>query len=1153
MESNEMDTTTVQLASATLACIGDGVISTDLNGKVLYMNRPAELILEISSQQALLKDFDSIVKFFNIDTKASVDSPLQSVIHSNEVKGLENNTVIYTKSNAVKYISATFSNVKDIYYNNIGVVMILRDITRIKKLEIEHINEKKNLKTIFDFAPVGMVTLDEDYKIIQVNDAFLQLIHKAREHVIGKFFGNGFGCSGSTGGHGCGHGKSCVHCELNRAITLAIKRGKETSKFEVKKLLSNGTEKSEHWLLTSVTPLMVNEDRKCIMTLTDITESKNKELIITKSRDFSNNIINQLPSLAWMTDINLECNYVNKTWNKYTGKSLAEVLGNEWHKIIHPDDLVNYLVRRKEAIQNHKMFQMEVRILHADQTYRWCFAVDTPYYNLDGNFAGYIGSINDITELKDAEENLERYRKIIDNARDIIFLLDLDGKIIEANQSAVDTYGYTMDELCNMNIKVIREDWDANKFIKKEANQGGIFFETYHRKKDGTVFQVEVSSQGMNIGNKRILFSIIRDITERKRAEKDIRINQEKYYYLFMNMKSAYAYFKLIYDEKNMPVDMKILDVNMAFEKLFETKKDVETGNYHTELFRRMLIEIIERYHNDIIDGRTIDVEDFYSPINNKWFSISVYSPYKNDVVTIISDITEMKKAELKLISTKEAAEAANRAKSEFLANMSHEIRTPINGMMGMVDLTLLSELTYEQRDNLQTAKSCANSLLNIINDILDFSKMEAGKLTIEEITFDIKELIEDLVKSYAPRVEEKKLDLMYSFSSSIPRYIIGDPNRLRQIIHNLLSNAVKFTDEGSVFLSIKTIFKTDDQITLEFQIKDSGIGLTPGDINKLFQSFNQVEQSFTKKYGGTGLGLAISKNLVELMGGNIRVDSKKGVGSTFHFKLPFLIGQAVDNHAIVFVNQSAEKEDLNILLAEDAITNQKVIMKMLSERGYAVDLASDGLEVLQMYKQKRYDVILMDIQLPEMSGLEAARHIREIEKDKFHTPIIAISAYALKGDKERFLSMGMDAYISKPIDMNHLYATINRVTTVFLNHRNSLPESIYITDKGDVQYNKDKKALVIPDSDQIIPEMKSKLDLMEHALQTENIMMIEEIAHSMKNMFIEMDIVALKDLSFKIELSARRGNLEEAERNIQKIKIEFKILQHKLCTVKGE
>ena len=1027
MDLENMDINTPELAAATLACIGDGVISTDLNGKILYMNYTAEQILDMNAEEVIRQSFDEIIQFYIADTRDRVPNPISYVIEHDEVKGLQNNTVIYTSDNIMKYVSATFSTVKDKSQNIVGVVIILRDISKIKRLEFERIKERKNFKTIFDFAPVGMVTLNENFKIVEANDTFLQMINKAKDNVIGEYFGTGFGCSNSnTNAKGCSFGENCMDCELNKAVTMVIHEGIASNKFEVYKTLNINGEIKNSWFLVSVTPLMDNNKRNCIMTLTDI------------------------------------------------------------------------------------------------------------------------------MELKEAEENLERYRKIIDNARDIIFLLDLDGHVIDANNSAVKAYGYTKEEFESMNIRKIREDWGYTKHQMEKADQGGIFFETEHKRKDGSKFQVEVSSQGMSIGNRRILFSIVRDITERKKAEQDIRINQDKYYYLFMSLKSAYAYFQLIYDDNHNPVDMRFVEVNRAFELLFSITKNEIIGKKDSELFYNMLNEIIKINYEKIIAGEQINIDNYFLPTHNKWLSISVYSPYKDDIVTIISDITEKKQSELKLISTKEAAEAANRAKSEFLANMSHEIRTPINGMMGMVDLTLLTDLTFEQRDNLETAKKCANSLLNIINDILDFSKMEAGKLSIENITFDMKELIEDLVKSYAPRVEEKKLDLIYSFSSSIPRFIVGDPNRLRQIINNLLSNAVKFTNKGSVELCIKTVKKEEKEITVEFSIKDTGIGLSADDMNKLFQSFNQVEQSFTKKYGGTGLGLAISKNLVELMGGTISAESIKGVGSTFHFSLPFNIGQAIENRVNRQTKTNNHNKPLKILLAEDDAVNQKVMIKMLNERNYSVDVSSNGLEALRLYKLNKYDLILMDIQMPKLNGIEVTRSIRGMEMRGEYTPIIAISAYALKGDKEKFLSMGMDAYLSKPIDMNQLFYTVDNMIAIFGKNENSILDGIFINEDGDVQYVQAKNNDTINQLPQeAMCELNEKMQLIETALKKEDFIMIEELAHFIRVKSKEVDLTNLKDISFKVELSARRGNLEEATKNINNLISSFITYQNKINAIR--
>jgi PAS domain S-box-containing protein len=1150
------DEKNLELAAATLSCIGDGVISTDLTGQILFMNQMAENILDTRFSTVRGKPFDEVVKFYKEGSGIRVPSPISAVIEHDTIKGLENSTVIITQDNTRKFVSATCSTIKNFESENIGVVIILRDITRLKTLEIEHLNEKNNLKTMFDVAPVSMIIMDQNARIAQINDASLELIGKSREEALGERFGDAFGCRESFRSQlGCQYGKKCARCVFRRSVNQAIRRGVKTSKLEIKKVLIKGGEQLEYWFQISVVPIIVNNERNCIVTLMDITESKMRERLITESRDFCSNILHQLPSLAWMTDKNLECNYVNRVWNDFTGKSIEEVLEDGWDKIIHPDDLDNYLRKRTAAMRKRKNYQQEVRIRRYDGEYRWCVSLDTPYYGLDGRFSGYIGSIYDITERIKAEEDMERYRKIINNARDIIFLLNTDGSIIEANKSAVKAYGYSLEELCTMNINKIREDWRYSQKQMEETEGGEVFFEATHIRKDGSPFQVEVSSQGINIGSKNILFSIVRDITERKKAELDIQINQEKYYSLFMNMKSAYAYFRLQNNPKCEMPDVAIVEVNRSFEELFSVSRDQIVGKNFIEVFpdsKGLLMDIKEQYFTEIMQGKSVNMEEYFSHIYNKWLSFSIYSPYGDEVVAIISDITEMKKSELRLISTKEAAEAANRAKSEFLANMSHEIRTPINGMVGMVELTLLTELEHEQRENLEMAKTCANSLLKIINDILDFSKMEAGKLSIENITFDLKELVEELVKTYSLRVEEKGLELNYGFSASIPRYLIGDSNRLRQILHNLLGNAVKFTNEGSISLAIRILNKTESQVELHFSVSDTGIGLTQEDIRHLFQSFNQVERSFTKKYGGTGLGLAISKSLAELMGGGIGVVSEKGKGSTFYVNLPFQIGKAIEERAVQTASLSGTKNNLKILLAEDDLINQKVILKMLEKREYSVDLARNGLEVLKLFAKNKYDLILMDIQMPEMNGLEAVQKIREMEGTSFYTPIVALTAYVLKGDKERFLALGMDEYIPKPIDMNQLFLTIEQITRR-KEETGLLPDSIFLTDSGEIGFASKNTDRPSRKAKGLLHEIAKNIVMLEHAAKKGNLELIEEIAHRVKKQSMDMECAEIKDMAFKIELAARRGNMGDAAENIKKIEKEVQILQNEFLASEEE
>ncbi len=396
-------------------------------------------------------------------------------------------------------------------------------------------------------------------------------------------------------------------------------------------------------------------------------------------------------------------------------------------------------------------------------------------------------------------------------------------------------------------------------------------------------------------------------------------------------------------------------------------------------------------------------------------------------------DITEQKRMQEALLKEKNEAQAANRAKSEFLATMSHEIRTPMNAVIGLTDLLLDEDLTATQREYLETIRSSGDSLLSIINNILDLSKIEAGMIELECRPLPLAACLEESISQVAAIASEKGLELAYRIDKETPRAILGDPIRLKQILVNLLSNAVKFTEAGEVKAYVSAVPKKDGEDgehEIHFAITDTGIGIPADRMSRLFLSFSQIDASTTRRYGGTGLGLAISKRLVDQMGGKIWAESVPGRGSTFNITIPAKASVQVPAGREAFLGLESRVEKclgeggcLSILLAEDNAVNQKVTVQMLSKLGYRADVAENGIEVLQRMESNRYDVILMDILMPDMDGLEATRRIRR--RWPKGPRIIAMTASVLKGDRDMCFAAGMDGFISKPAKIEELKAAL--------------------------------------------------------------------------------------------------------------------------------
>jgi two-component system, sensor histidine kinase and response regulator len=655
---------------------------------------------------------------------------------------------------------------------------------------------------------------------------------------------------------------------------------------------------------------------------------------------------------------------------------------------------------------------------------------------VNGKSVGRVVVYRDITERMQFEQRMMFHHVVVESSGPMIWLDWERRRVTYANRAACEMLGYHADELVDLHIGELDCRFSPERIAPLDqslrASGKPVNFRTVYRRKSGGQLHIDATASLTRHADRDIYIVSFKDISEQKAAAREKARQQQLLRALIDSIPDIISYR----DPNGM-----FLGCNEAFAALRGPGATDVVGHTPEELFPPYRAEVIRTRDQEVLASqhRAVVEETVTYPDGTEALLETVRSPLRDQrgnllgILAVGRNITQRKIIEEEIRRAKDVAEEATRAKSDFLANMSHEIRTPMNAIIGMSHLALKTDLTPRQRDYLTKVESSSHHLLGIINDILDFSKVEAGKLDIEYAEFDLAKVIDHVADLVGHKAAAKGLEFLLDIAPQVPQRLLGDSLRVGQILINYANNAVKYTDHGRIVVSVRMDQRGHDEALLHFSVSDTGIGLTPQQQALLFQSFQQADSSITRKYGGTGLGLAISKNLAHLMGGEVGVESRFGKGSTFWFT----IRAGLVHHTGLTVPAGltslgapldmmlpANSDGTRVLLVEDNEINQLVAQEILRDAGYIVEVAENGRIAVDMVQQRDWDVVLMDMQMPVMDGLEATQCIRKLA-NRASLPIIAMTANAMQRDRERCLAAGMNDFVTKPVDPEELFKVL--------------------------------------------------------------------------------------------------------------------------------
>ena len=756
---------------------------------------------------------------------------------------------------------------------------------------------------------------------------------------------------------------------------------------------------------------------------------------LTVSEERFRTLVATIPNIVYRLDNEGRFTYLNDAI-QVLGYDRQELMGADFSVIIHPDDRDLVFAALDAHLKHDKSFMRASRLKTKNGDFRWFLCYGKASRDAQGNPVWMIGSLVDIHDRRIAQaqalENEAKFHAIFDNTFQFIGLLSPDGTLWEANRTFIDFGGFDLEQTKGKKFWEI-PCWSS---VPETVDQ---LKASISRAAAGEFMRFEVEAIG--VGNRKAIldFSIkpvmdkngevtllipeARDISERKEFEKVLR--------QFKTTLDQTHDAVFIFDPQTLGLAYgnqgAVKQLGCSREELLKMRMvDIEP-DFTDESFREMTADLVAQ------GGGSISYETVHQCKKGDTIPVEVSLQYilsENEpprFIAIVRDITEQKRINRELKKAKEEAEEAAAAKAMFLANMSHEIRTPMNAIIGMTYLLTNTDLTTRQDDYVNKIKFAGRNLLGIINDILDFSKIEAGQVEIEKIPLDLDGILIGISDLVAEKIQEKGLELLFHPARGVPTHLMGDPLRLGQVLTNLVNNAVKFTQEGEIVISIKIEKENCKDILLHFCVRDTGIGMTPEQMSSLFNPFSQADASTTRKFGGTGLGLAICKRLTTLMGGDIWVESKLGMGSHFHFVLPFERVKGKDEKSLKL---ASNLRDMRVLVVDDNTTFQEIIQEMLESLSFKVDVASSGHEALDMLKQasdgkQPYELVLMDWNMPGKDGLETSRQIKTDESLIKIPTVIMVTAFSREDVIQKAEQIGLDGFLIKPLNRSLLFDAI--------------------------------------------------------------------------------------------------------------------------------